>query len=234
VELLALTRDRLGETISSFELMAGPAVELVVRYLPGARMPIEGPAPWYVLAEVAWSLEEGLAARLEDVLARAIESGCLIDGVIAASESQRQALWALRENPTEAMAREGAVLRHDIAVPVSKVPALIERGATEFEGAIPGVRILPFGHVGDGNIHYNLLQPSTMSAEEFRALRDDVQTRVFDIVAALGGSISAEHGIGRMKRTELARRKPEVELSLMRTLTRALEPKGILNPGAVL
>jgi FAD/FMN-containing dehydrogenase len=234
VELLALTRDRLGETISSFELMAGPAVELVVRYLPGARMPIEGPAPWYVLAEVAWSLEEGLAARLEDVLARAIESGCLIDGVIAASESQRQALWALRENPTEAMAREGAVLRHDIAVPVSKVPALIERGATEFEGAIPGVRILPFGHVGDGNIHYNLLQPSTMSAEEFRALRDDVQTRVFDIVAALGGSISAEHGIGRMKRTELARRKPEVELSLMRTLKRALDPKGILNPGAVL
>jgi D-lactate dehydrogenase (cytochrome) len=114
------------------------------------------------------------------------------------------------------------------------VPALIERGATEFEGAIPGVRILPFGHVGDGNIHYNLLQPSTMSAEEFRALRDDVQTRVFDIVAALGGSISAEHGIGRMKRTELARRKPEVELSLMRTLKRALDPKGILNPGAVL
>jgi FAD/FMN-containing dehydrogenase len=234
VELLALVRDRLGETISSFELMAGPAVALVVRYLPGARMPLERHAPWYVLAEVAWSLEEGLAARLEEVLARAIEHGCLLDGVIAASESQRQALWALRENPTEAMAREGAVLRHDIAVPVSKVPALIERGASELEQAIPGVRIMPFGHVGDGNIHYNLLQPKSMSAEEFRALRDQVQRRVFDIVAALGGSISAEHGIGRMKRAELARRKAEVELSLMRTLKRALDPKGILNPGAVL
>jgi FAD/FMN-containing dehydrogenase len=234
VELLALVRDRLGETISSFELMAGPAVELVVRYLPGARMPLERSAPWYVLAEVGWSLEEGLSARLEDALARGIEHGCLIDGVIAASESQREALWALRENPTEAMAREGAVLRHDIAVPVSKVPALIERGATEFERVVPGVRIMPFGHVGDGNIHYNLLQPPTLSAEEFRALRDDVQRRVFDIVAALGGSISAEHGIGRMKRTELARRKPEVELGLMQTLKRALDPKGILNPGAVL
>jgi FAD/FMN-containing dehydrogenase len=234
VELLALMRDRLGETISSFELMAGPAVELVVRYLSGARMPLARQAPWYVLAEAAWSLEAGLAARLEEVLARAIEQGCLMDGVIAASESQRQALWALRENPTEAMAREGAVLRHDIAVPVSKVPALIERGASEFERAIPGVRIMPFGHVGDGNIHYNLLQPPTMSAEEFRVLRDDVQRRVFDIVAELGGSISAEHGIGRMKRTELARRKPEIELSMMRTLKDAFDPKGILNPGAVL
>jgi FAD/FMN-containing dehydrogenase len=234
VELLALVRDRLGETISSFELMAGPAVDLVARYLPGARMPLERQAPWYVLAEVAWSLEEGLAARLEEVLARAIERGCLIDGVIAASEAQRQALWALRENPTEAMAREGAMLRHDIAVPVSKVPALIERGASELEQAIPGVRIMPFGHVGDGNIHYNLLQPENMSAEEFRARRDDVQGRVFDIVTALGGSISAEHGIGRMKRAELARRKAEVELSLMRVLKRALDPKGILNPGAVL
>jgi FAD/FMN-containing dehydrogenase len=234
VELLALVRDRLGETISSFELMAGPAVELVVRYLPGARMPLERQAPWYVLAEIAWSLEEGLAARLEEVLARAIERGWLIDGVIAASEAQRQALWALRENPTEAMAREGAVLRHDIAVPVSKVPELIERGAVELERAIPGVRIMPFGHVGDGNMHYNLLQPSSMAAEQFRALRDEVQRRVFDIVAALGGSISAEHGIGRMKRSELARRKSEVELSLMRALKRSLDPKGILNPGAVL
>jgi FAD/FMN-containing dehydrogenase len=234
VELLALVRDRLGETISSFELMAGPAVDLVVRYLPGARMPLDQPAPWYVLAEIAWSLEEGLAARLEEVLARAIKRGCLIDGVIAASEFQRQALWALRENPTEAMAREGAVLRHDIAVPVSKVPALIERGAAELERSFPGVRIMPFGHVGDGNIHYNLLQPESMTAEEFRARRDDVQGRVFDIVAALGGSISAEHGIGRMKRAELARRKPEVELSLMRTLKDAFDPKGILNPGAVL
>jgi FAD/FMN-containing dehydrogenase len=234
VELLALFRERLGETISSFELMSGPGVDLVVQYLPGARQPLMRPAPWYVLAEVAWALEEGLAERLEAVLAAGLERGLLTDGVLAASEAQRQAIWNLRENPTEAMAREGAVLRHDIAVPVSRVPELIERGAEAFQRTVPGVRIMPFGHVGDGNIHYNLLQPKGMSAERFRGQKDAVQRQVFDLVEALGGSISAEHGIGRLKRAELAARKSPVELALMRQLKAALDPKGILNPGAVL
>ena len=155
--------------MSSFELMAGACVELVLRYLPGARRPIARPAPWHVLAEVAWSLTEGLGAQLERVLADALAQGLVLDGAIAASEAQRKALWALRENPTEAMAHEGLVLRHDVAVPVSKVPDLIEQGARVLGQAVPGVRIVPFGHVGDGNMHYNLLQPETMSAEEFRA-----------------------------------------------------------------
>jgi len=234
VELLALFRERLGETISSFELMSGPGVDLVVQYLPGARQPLARPAPWYVLAEVAWALEEGLAERLEAVLAAGLERGLIQDGVLAASEAQRQAIWNLRENPTEAMAREGAVLRHDIAVPVSRVPELIERGAEDFERTVSGVRIMPFGHVGDGNIHYNLLQPKGMSAEQFFGLKDAVQRQVFDLVEALGGSISAEHGIGRLKRAELAARKSPVELMLMRQLKAAFDPKGILNPGAVL
>jgi FAD/FMN-containing dehydrogenase len=234
VELLALFRERLGETVSSFELLAGGCVELVLRYLPGARAPLARPAPWYVLAEVAWSLAEGLGAQLEQVLEKGIGRGLVQDGVIAASEAQRKALWALRENPTEAMAHEGVVLRHDIAVPVSRVPDLIERAAAELERAVPRVRIMPFGHVGDGNIHYNLLQPQGMAGEAFYARRDEVQRMVFDVVEALGGSISAEHGIGRLKRAELAVRKSPVELALMRQLKATLDPKGILNPGAVI
>jgi FAD/FMN-containing dehydrogenase len=132
------------------------------------------------------------------------------------------------------MAHEGVVLRHDIAVPVSRVPDLIERAGAELERAVPGVRIMPFGHVGDGNIHYNLLQPADMTGEAFYARRDEVQRLVFDVVEALGGSISAEHGIGRLKRAELARRKPALELTLMRQLKATLDPKGILNPGAVI
>ena len=234
VELLALFRERLGETVSSFELLAGDCVELVLRYLPGARPPLARAAPWHVLAEVAWSLAEGLGAQLEQVLEEALRRELIQDGVIAASEAQRRQLWALRENPTEAMAHEGVVLRHDIAVPVSRVPDLIERGAVELVRAVPGIRIMPFGHVGDGNIHYNLLQPRESTGDAFHARRDDVQRLVFDLVEALGGSISAEHGIGRLKRAELARRKSPVELALMRQLKAALDPKGILNPGAVL
>ncbi len=232
--LLGLVRDRLGETVSSFELLAGGCVDLVLRYLPGARAPLARPAPWYVLAEVAWSLADGLGAELERALEAALAEGLIADGVIAKSEAERRALWALRENPTEAMAREGLVLRHDIAVPVSRVPDLIEQGAAALATTVPRVRIMPFGHLGDGNIHYNLLQPADMAADDFRARTEEVQRLVFDVVAGLGGSISAEHGIGRLKRAELATRKSALELELMRTLKSALDPNGILNPGAVL
>jgi FAD/FMN-containing dehydrogenase len=126
------------------------------------------------------------------------------------------------------------VLRHDVAVPVSRVPELIARGAEQLGRRVPGVRIMPFGHLGDGNVHYNLLQPETMAADAFIALKDEVQRQVFDLVAALGGTISAEHGIGRLKRAELAARKSAVELALMRQIKETLDPKGILNPGAVL
>ncbi len=234
VALLGLVRDRLGETVTSFELLAGGCVDLVLRYLPGARAPLARPAPWYVLAEVAWSLADGLGAELERTLEAALALGLIADGVIAKSEAERRALWALRENPTEAMAREGLVLRHDIAVPVSRVPDLIDQGADALAATLPGVRIMPFGHLGDGNIHYNLLQPAGMAAEDFRARTEDVQRLVFDVVAGLGGSISAEHGIGRLKRAELAARKSALELDLMRRLKAALDPEGLLNPGAVL
>ena len=213
VELLALFRARLGETVSSFELLAGDCVDLVLRYLPGARAPLARRAPWYVLAEVAWSLAEGLGAQLEQVLEEALRRGLIQDGVDRRERGPAQGAVGAAREPDRSDGARGLVLRHDIAVPVSRVPDLIERAGAELARAVPGVRIMPFGHVGDGNIHYNLLQPADMSGAAFHARRDEVQRLVFDVVEALGGSISAEHGIGRLKRAELARRKPAIELT---------------------
>ncbi len=234
VDLLTFCRERLGDTISSFELMADLVVEEVLAYLPEGRAPLAKPTPWHLLMEVSWSLEEGLADRLQTVLAAAMDRGLLTDGMMATSEHQRKALWLIRESPTDALAQAGVVLRHDVSVPIAEVPALIGAGERWFSQAIPGVRVVSFGHVGDGNIHFNLLQPLTMPADDFRALKDKVQEEVFDIVEKLGGSISAEHGIGRLKRTELAKRKPATDLDLMRRMKQALDPENILNPGAIL
>ncbi len=234
VDLLGFCRARLGDTISSFELMGDLMVRQVVSYLPNGRLPVDKPTPWHVLLEVAWSWSEGLAKRVQAVLAEAMDAGLLTDGMIATSEGQRKALWLIRENPTDAFAQAGVVLRHDVSVPIVEVPALITRGTKTFSAMIPGVRVVAFGHVGDGNVHFNLLQPKAMPADRFRAMKDEVQTHMFDLVESLGGSISAEHGIGRLKRAELARRKPPIDLDLMRRVKRALDPRDILNPGAIL
>jgi FAD/FMN-containing dehydrogenase len=234
VELLAFCRARLGDNISSFELMADLVARVVVDYLPDVRMPLEEATPWHVLIEVGWPLEDGLALRLQEVLAEAMEAGLVTDGMIAHNEQQRRTLWMIRENPADALIQAGTVLRHDVSVPISKVPDLISEGETLLREKIPGVRFLPFGHIGDGNIHYNLLQPETMDPAEFLTMKAEVQTMVFDLVQSLGGSISAEHGIGRLKRDELLARKPDLDLELMRRVKAALDPDGILNPGAVL
>ena len=234
VDLLTFCRERLGETISSFELMADRVVREVLSYLPDGRSPLKKPTAWHVLMEASWSLEEGLADRLQAVLAAAMDRGLVTDGMMATSEHQRRALWLIRESPTDAFAQAGLVLRHDVSVPVAAVPTLIENGERCFSDMIPGVHVVPFGHVGDGNIHFNLLQPDSMAADDFRAMKDQVQEQMFDLVSDLGGSISAEHGIGRLKRDELAKRKPPIDLDLMRRMKQALDPKNILNPGAIL
>lgn len=234
VDLLTFCRERLGETISSFELMADRVVGEVLTYLPDGRSPIGSSSPWHVLMEVSWSLEEGLADRLQSVLASAMDQGLLTDGMMATSEHQRKALWQIRESPTDAFAQAGVVLRHDVSVPITAVPALIDQGERCFSKMIPGVHIVSFGHVGDGNIHFNLLQPDDMAADDFRAMKNQVQEQVFDIVEDLGGSISAEHGIGRLKLDELQKRKPKIDLALMRRLKQAFDPKNILNPGVIL
>jgi FAD/FMN-containing dehydrogenase len=232
VTLFARFRDAFGETVTSFELITGLGVALAERRL-GLRPPIDSAHPWHVLAEVAWTFEEGLAARLEGLLEAVIAAGLVLDGAVAQSEAQREAFWAVRESQSEAMAKEGAVVRNDVTVPVRLIPELVARVRRVLEPMVPGVRVMPFGHVGDGNLHMNLMQPEAMSREAFVAVRADIQTRLYDIVQDLDGSISAEHGIGRLKRDELARRKDPVELELMRTLKRALDPEGLMNPGVI-
>ena len=214
--------------------MGDIVVQRVIDYLPDGRQPITSNSPWHILIEVAWSLEDGLGERLEQVLAEAMRQGLVTDGTIATNEGQRLALWLIRENPTDAFAQAGVVLRHDVSVPIAEVPALIDRGTEYLERTIPDVRVVAFGHIGDGNIHFNLLQPEAMEGAVFRAKKDEVQTAVFDLVESLGGSISAEHGIGRLKRDDLASRKPALDLDLMRRLKNALDPHNILNPGAIL
>jgi FAD/FMN-containing dehydrogenase len=232
VTLLAHGKDRFAELISSFELMAGGCVECAVAHLPGVRHPLATTAPWYVLVELAWSLPEGLAAAAEAWLADALEAGLVLDATLAASEAQRAMLWRMREELSPAMREEGRVIRNDVSVPVGRIPELIAKGLPLVAELAPEGRLLPFGHVGDGNLHFNILVPP--GADDLGPLRDRLQHAACDLVQDLGGSISAEHGIGRLKRDELAARKSPVELELMRRLKRALDPENVLNPGVIL
>ena len=231
VALLGHAKQRFAELISSFELMAGGCVDCAVAHLPGVRNPLETRADWYVLAELAWSLPEGLAAAVEGWLGDALEAELLLDATLAASGAQRAMLWRMREELSPAMRAEGQIVRNDISVPVGATPELIARGGRLIAGLVPDGRLLPFGHLGDGNLHFNIMVPLT--CPDLGALQLEIQHAVYDLVQDMGGSISAEHGIGRLKREELAARKSPVELELMRTVKRALDPSGILNPGAV-
>jgi FAD/FMN-containing dehydrogenase len=232
VALLAHAKDRFAELISSFELMAGGCVECAVAHLPGVRHPLATTAPWYVLVELAWSLPEGLAAAAEAWLADALEAGLVLDATLAASEAQRAMLWRMREELSPAMREEGRVIRNDVSVPVGRIPELIAKGLPLVAELAPEGCLLPFGHVGDGNLHFNILVPP--GTDDLGPLRDRLQHAACDLVQDLGGSISAEHGIGRLKQGELAARKSPVELELMHRLKRALDPEKILNPGVIL
>jgi FAD/FMN-containing dehydrogenase len=231
IALLGHAKGRFAELITSFELMAGGCVACAVAHLEGVRDPLGEPAPWYVLAEFAWSLPEGLAAATEAWLADAFEAGLVLDGTLAASEAQRAMLWRMREELSPAMRQEGKVIRNDVSVPVGRMPELIERGGPLVQGLVPDGRLLPFGHLGDGNLHFNVLVPDATVGVD--ALRLDLQHAVYDLVQELGGSISAEHGIGRLKRDELAARKDPLEIELMRRVKRALDPENVLNPGVI-
>ncbi|MEQ8602129.1 MAG: FAD-binding oxidoreductase [Marivibrio sp.] len=230
--LLADAKAAGAGALTSFELMPGFALDWAERLVDGARRPFEETYDWTVLLEFAG--EAAVEDAMQNLLEGAFEAEQVIDAVIAQSEDQRGQLWFLREAIVDAQNREGAQIKHDVSVPVSAVPRFIREAADAVEAALPGTRPYPFGHVGDGNIHYNLSQPKDMDADAFRAKAPALHRAVHDVVARLDGSISAEHGVGRVKRGELARYKDPIELDIMRGLKRSLDPKGLMNPGALL
>ncbi|MCR0985762.1 FAD-binding oxidoreductase [Roseomonas populi] len=232
--LLSLARDRAGEAVTAFELMSGLTVEIVARHA-GGHDPMRERHPWYALIELAGSGHDGtLRPVLEGILEEAFERGTLADAVIAESSARYAALWRLREGIPEAQKKEGGSIKHDVSVPVSRIPAFLHRAGEAAAEALPGVRVCAFGHLGDGNIHYNLTQPVGMEKAAFLAQWERMNAVVHDIVVELGGSISAEHGIGLLKAGELRRYKDPVEMELMHRLRDALDPARVLNPGKML
>ena len=235
VALLGLAQARLGAALTGFEVMNRFSLALVAQHFPQLPQPLPA-APWTVLLEQADSEGEAPArARFEALLAAALEEGLIDDAVVAESLQQSQALWHLRESIPLAQAQEGPNIKHDIALPVSAIPGFVERTDAALARAFPGVRLVDFGHLGDGNLHYNVQAPEGMAAQDFLDRHEHaVNTLVYDAVTAVGGSISAEHGVGALKREELAQRKPAVALQMMRAIKQALDPQGRLNPGRVL
>ena len=234
LELLGLATERTAGGVTSFELMLRLGVELVLRHGSGCRDPLPGKHPWYVLIELSSQARSGLRAEMEELLADGLERGLIEDATIADSLEQGKMFWRIRELFGEVQRHEGGSIKHDISVPVVAVPAFIREASAAVTRLIPGSRPLPFGHLGDGNIHYNVAQPVGADKAEFLKHWDEVNAVVFDVVAKHGGSISAEHGIGVIKRDLLPKVKDPVAFELMRTLKRTLDPKGILNPGKVL
>jgi len=232
--LLAAARSASGDAVTACELVPRIGIDLCLAHVAGARDPFDAPHPWYLLLELSSSRPGGLREALEAVLERALEDGLALDAVLAESGEQRKALWRLREGVPEAQKKEGASIKHDVAVATSLVPEMLRRCTQAVEAALPGVRVVAFGHVGDGNIHFNLTQPEGADGTAFLAEWTRMNRLVHDIVAAMGGSVSAEHGIGRLKIEEMARYKQDVELDLMRRVKAALDPRGIMNPGKVL
>jgi FAD/FMN-containing dehydrogenase len=235
VALLGAARRRLGPGLTGFEVMNALSLELVARHLPQLKAPLAA-SPWSVLLELSDNDGEAPAReRFEALLGDALEQGVIGDAAIAANLAQSRAMWHLREAIPLAQAEEGLNIKHDIALPVSKIPAFCAATDAALVRAIPGVRLVNFGHLGDGNLHYNVQAPEGAEATAFLAAREaDANHIVYDAVAAHGGSISAEHGVGVLKREELPRYKDATALALMRAVKSALDPLNLLNPGRVL
>ena len=233
LRLLSLSQNEAAGTLTSFELLSDVAVDFSIRHGIDIRDPLACKYPWYVLMELS-SPREDARATLEAILATALEDGIVDDAVIAANLSQRQAFWKLRDEMSAAQKPEGGSIKHDISVPTAAVPDFIAEANTAVVKLIPGARPVPFGHLGDGNIHYNVSQPVGADTADFLGRWHEVNAVVFEIVLKMGGSISAEHGIGVLKRDELPEVKDKVAIELMRQLKAMLDPQGIMNPGKVL
>ncbi|CAN7480081.1 FAD-binding oxidoreductase [Bradyrhizobium sp. LjRoot220] len=233
LKLLSIAQNEAAGSLTSFELLADIAVDFSIRHGIDIRDPLQDKYPWYVLMELSSSRDDARDA-LEAILAKGMEEGIVDDAVIAANLSQRSAFWKLRDEMSAAQKPEGGSIKHDISVPVAAVPAFIEEANAAVVKLIPGSRPVPFGHLGDGNIHYNVSQPVGGNTADFLARWHEVNEVVFAIVLRMGGSISAEHGIGVLKRDELPHVKDNVAIELMRGVKAMLDPLGIMNPGKVL
>jgi FAD/FMN-containing dehydrogenase len=230
IRLLAQAKEQTGGQVEAFELMSRLGVAFALKNIPGLREPLTAEHPWYVLIETA-SGEPGAAeAGLERVLTQALESGLVLDAAVAQTDVQAKALWAIRENQSAGQRPEGAAWKHDVSVPVSRIAEFIETATAAMQRFAPGARVVAFGHVGDGNVHYDVLRGEGADDAPHNARRDEGSRIVHDIVASLGGSISAEHGLGAMKSEEALRYKSPVEVAALRAVRAALDPKRIMNP----
>ena len=235
LKLLRLAQGVAHSSLTAFEFWSRLAMQFALDYIAGTRDPFGSVAPWYVLLEISSGEEGGrAAAQLESLLVEASENALISDAVVASSIQQARDLWRLRESLSEAQKPAGGSIKHDISVPVARIPEFLERAGDVVQRVLPGSRPVPFGHFGDGNVHYNVTQPVDMDRAAYLEHWHDMAYAVHDLVTALGGSISAEHGIGRLKREEMAERKSPVELALMRGIKRTLDPNGILSPGRVI
>lgn len=235
VALLSRLRSASGDSVATFELIPHAALELVLRHIQNTSDPFDASFNWYVLVEVTGGRDEdALREVVEGELAAALEQQEALDAVIAQSESQRELFWRLRETIPEAQRREGASIKHDVSVTTSELPRFIVEASAAVQQIEPQGRIVAYGHLGDGNLHFNVSQPKGGDAAAFEALAPRINRAVHDLIARYGGSFSAEHGIGKLKRSDMQRYKSPVALDLMRSIKQALDPKGIMNPGKVL
>lgn len=235
VTLLSRLRSFTGDAVSTFELIPRLALELVLEFVPNTANPLDGQHDWYVLLEIGMGRQDdSLRGAIEAELGNALEEGQIVDAAIATSEAQREMFWRLRETIPEAQRRIGASIKHDVSVTTSELPQFIIEASQLVRSISPTGRIVSYGHLGDGNLHFNVSRPVDQDDESFLRLAPNINRAVHDLIARYGGSISAEHGIGRLKREELVRYKQPVALDVMRAIKQALDPNGIMNPGKVL
>jgi FAD/FMN-containing dehydrogenase len=231
VTLFKVCRGMFGELISAFELLCSEGVEIAVSGLPAARRPVPAPSPWHVLVEVAWTFTDGLRTRVDDMLEKILADGLCTDGTIAESEAQRDNMWRLREGQSESARAFGYILRSDVSVAIASLPELLNWTLEQQASLVDlGIRVLPFGHIGDGNLHVNYVLPPASTLN----LRRELMDRLYDKIDQLGGSISAEHGVGRAKRHAVSQRKPAAARNVSWRIKRALDPDNLLNPGVML
>lgn len=237
VDLLGLARSISGDCITAFEIMPRLGLEIVTRHIAKTRDPMTTAYDWYILLECTSSLNRDLLDLeqvMEHILSQAMDKGLVQDGVIAKNETESASLWRLRENLSDAQKHEGGSIKHDISVPISAIPAFLIEAGEIVKRLIPGARPIPFGHLGDGNLHYNISQPIDMDRQIFLDKWQELNRHIHDLITKYNGSFSAEHGIGRMKTSEMTRYKSKIELDLMRKIKDTLDPDNIMNPGVIL